>query len=428
MSLLEDRIICGLVGIAGVIGLQEKKAFRHLLVFDTIRGEHSTGVLFVTSSGNSEIMKKVGSPFELFDSKRYESLLSQPNVILMGHNRHATQGAINSRNAHPFEFPSIIGMHNGTLVSQHLLDDSRDFLVDSENIYHHMEKNGHMHTAANLHGAYSLTWYNKEDRKLHFMRNKERPMCYTRSKSGNTLFWASEAWMLSVSLAKAKIDYGTIVETTIHKLYTLSMHQGAQHKLPDFIEEDVVPYVAPLIPKHNYPHKSNVVQGGFIGKNDKYTKERREEYKSYVGEYVEFYIISEHFNGNYGYVGGSVEADPSISIRVYIDFTSLNKKMFDSKTMLFTGKVQAFSEAQGWYLTIPLHTVKEIGEPLLAGPDGCLLTDAEYVDMTNKGCEWCGNPGNILDAIGTQWINKTNKFVCGACSDSPDVQASIQGM
>ncbi|MSE24831.1 hypothetical protein GKC32_10305, partial [Lactobacillus curvatus] len=72
--------------------------------------------------------------------------------VLMGHNRWATKGKINERNAHPFEHDHIIGAHNGTLRNQHLLPNHLDFEVDSDNIFHAMSTIGVDATIAKTSG------------------------------------------------------------------------------------------------------------------------------------------------------------------------------------------------------------------------------------------------------------------------------------
>jgi len=142
--------LCGLVGIAGKIGLKEEKAFELLLMLDTIRGPHSTGVLLVNGSKACKVVKEIGTAWDFLASREYDVACAGYHNVLMGHNRWATRGKINARNAHPFEFPNIIGAHNGTLTTTYQLDDHYKFEVDSENIFHHMNKNGVEDTISKL--------------------------------------------------------------------------------------------------------------------------------------------------------------------------------------------------------------------------------------------------------------------------------------
>ena len=137
-----DGKICGLVGAAGVLTGTEEKILTNLLIVDSLRGTDSTGVAVINRVDDVKVAKAVGNPFELVESRAYTNALVGANKVIIGHNRYGTQGKINRRNAHPFEFDMLVGAHNGTLRSKHKLDDSRNFDVDSENLYHHIDKLG----------------------------------------------------------------------------------------------------------------------------------------------------------------------------------------------------------------------------------------------------------------------------------------------
>ena len=134
--------MCGIVGQAGNLTIKTDAVFKTLLILDALRGIDSTGVAAIAKDNTDRIVKGVGDPYCLFDNRRYNEVMSRANHILIGHNRYATQGSVSRKNAHPFEFTELIGVHNGTLKSKHKLLDSRNFDVDSENLYHHMNEKG----------------------------------------------------------------------------------------------------------------------------------------------------------------------------------------------------------------------------------------------------------------------------------------------
>lgn len=190
------------------------KVLKQLLILDALRGEDSTGVAAVTK-GNPvvNVAKQVGNPYELFEYRGFTNLIAKTNRVMIGHNRFATQGAVNRKNAHPFEFDTLVGVHNGTLSSKYKLLDNKDFDVDSENLYHHIEEKG-LQDAINQLGspgnAWALVWWDKVNETINFLRNKERTLYYARSTDGETLFWASEAWMLDIVLYRNDIKHGEI--------------------------------------------------------------------------------------------------------------------------------------------------------------------------------------------------------------------------
>lgn len=208
--------MCGLVGVAGRIFHAEKKAFKFLHQFDETRGEHSSGMAVIGDKGSIDVFKKVGIPHDLwraeptiFDDK--DHVYKSNNVkVMIGHNRYATMGAKVDKNAHPFHHGNIVGAHNGTLSSHwlHKLDGYNKFDVDSEAIFYSLNKNGLEKTMDTLHGAWALTWWDASNNTMNFIRNKERPLNFMWSKDRQTIFWASEPWMLLAALYLAKIDTG----------------------------------------------------------------------------------------------------------------------------------------------------------------------------------------------------------------------------
>jgi predicted glutamine amidotransferase len=116
--------MCGIFAWAGKTPNQFNKAKLDILGFYNIeRGKHSCGV---TTDG--DIFLGVDS------NKLYSEFLANSNYdtpkkypIVIGHTRHATGGAHNTDNAHPFGFGKLkdhyrfIGVHNGSLTNHSAL-------------------------------------------------------------------------------------------------------------------------------------------------------------------------------------------------------------------------------------------------------------------------------------------------------------------
>ena len=198
---------------------------KNLLLFDTLRGEHSTGLLSVFKNKKKKtfysLLKAVGTPDKMYDKypkyfKKGVYDTSDNPFLLMGHNRFATQGKIDEEGAHPFVFDNLIGAHNGTVRQWSLRDfhGANDFDIDSQIIYSELSHSGDIKKVwGELDGAASLTWYNRKNNTMNFIRNDERPMkiCFTIDR--RTMFWASEEWMLVVALNKAGIKHTDIFST-----------------------------------------------------------------------------------------------------------------------------------------------------------------------------------------------------------------------
>lgn len=254
--------MCGLVGMAGDITTPGEKAFKMLLILDVLRGEHSTGMVSVPKWGDPTVKmaKQVGNPFELFDTRAYTDAMKGSHRVLIGHNRFATQGAINKRNAHPFEFETLVGAHNGTLTNKWKLPNANDFQVDSENLYHAFEVQGVDKTIRESLGAWALTWWDKTEDTLNFLRNKERTLYYTVSEDDKMLFWASEAWMLYAALGKNAIKHGDVEMFPEDHLVSVHIDKGGKMDKPVIRECKSVPTV---VSYHAQQHSG--VKGGASG-------------------------------------------------------------------------------------------------------------------------------------------------------------------
>lgn len=268
--------MCGLVGaikLNGNLTDLDKKAFLLLLNLDTVRGEDSTGIIFDNAAGRIMYNKGLGTPqaIDYIGQTWLVDDIKSAKTMLCGHNRYATQGAVNRDNAHPFAFGNIVGAHNGTVKNTNPLKIDKDFDVDSKYIFYHMDKKGFksaMKAVNTAIGAACLTWVDNASKTFNILRNNQRPMYYVVHNS--TMFYASEDWMLQVALSKT---YNTTVYTRQLPVGThLSVDLSSLARevtLVDVTEE--VKYVAPATNFHNrtttytsggnsyIPRKENVI-------------------------------------------------------------------------------------------------------------------------------------------------------------------------
>ena len=191
--------MCGLVGVMGTPGKELHDIFETLLSIGIVRGVDSTGVAAIHKE-NVTIIKDTVFPLELIRSREYQSKIrKKKNEIycLIGHNRSATIGDVNSENSHPFEHEHIILAHNGTLVKDFKVNN-RKFETDSEGLTYSIAKRGIRKTWAELDGAAALLYFDLHQQSLNLITNGKRPIKFVMLEDKKYLLVASEHWMLSL--------------------------------------------------------------------------------------------------------------------------------------------------------------------------------------------------------------------------------------
>lgn len=191
--------MCGLAGIAGNTTAKLRDGFLDLLTVTQLRGRDATGAFVVRNGNETVFAKTLGTPEWLFDLKSFDSLVRGVPKIMAGHCRSKTIGENTVRNAHPYDFENLIGMHNGTLRAYYNMDGYDHKLTDSHCLYHNIDRRGVEETVRDLDpdGAWALVWWDKVENTLNFLRNDKRPLWFAWTKERTAMIWASEPWMFS---------------------------------------------------------------------------------------------------------------------------------------------------------------------------------------------------------------------------------------
>ena len=399
--------MCGLVGVAGRVMPLQDKIFKQLLYVDGLRGMHSTGVLFVPNLKTKEgtLLKGASGPDTFLNDKQVDDALSKLNRVLLGHNRYATVGEINADNAHPFDFSSIVGAHNGTLTNKHSLPDSKDFKVDSANLYHSIDKIGLEATYEIMQGAWALSWWDKDKERINFIRNWQRPMSYCFSRDRKTLYWASEAAMLSFVLDRNKVSYTDIVDTKPHHLYSLAITNNSL-PIEDIAVTDMTPKYTPVI-RNTYTKQLKKLEHTYRKPCNKYANQVRE------------FVLGDMYVNQYNQevYRGDMLLPPYEKVRVF-----MNPK---GKTMPFkAGEVirgrctsynpedNVFSMSPHGLIRAEPEVVEEVFEPdTVKAFGGEEITMAQFKARAST-CAWCGDPMFFGDKL--MWID-THTALCETC-------------
>ena len=418
--------MCGLTGIYGEITKKEAMLFKWLLKFDELRGPHSTGVCRVKKDGDRYIYKNVGGTDDFFYTHQplVKELSEATDLkLLLGHNRWATQGEINNDNAHPFEFDKVIGAHNGTIAPYMLrrLPEADKFKVDSQAIFNHIDKNSVEDLWKTTEGPMALSWWNKGDNSLNFVRNKDRPLHYLKSLDGKTLFWASEGWMLEVLLNRFGIKYqgkdavsvpiNTHIKVTTTDAGFLVLEEA---KLAPFV------WVAPI-----------VQQGNWLNNKNDDTKKSSDS----VYDYETVEIMEYHKQGPSEYDGwffGKTAA--GVEVKVLIESTFVDRKKESWKMIMdnfAVGKKKYMAKRGCFYSMKNIKTVHVVNMQVVDKPvtslfspkkdsRGYEVSPNEFYFLSVDGCSCCTARLSFADIPKYIAYPELDSILCDQCAKVPN--------
>lgn len=430
--------------MAGMIIPRDEKVLQTLLTLDALRGIDSTGIAVIPRVGEVKIAKQVGNPYNLFDHKTYDKALLGVHRAIIGHNRWATQGGVNRANAHPFDFDTVVGCHNGTLKNKHVLLDHKDFVVDSENIYHHIDKRGVKNTIPLLEGAWALVWWDKIEESINFIRNKERPLYLVFNKLRTVVYWASEKWMLNVALSREGVEIEEPFELPIDKHW--SMHLPSNPQVTKFKEVDLegmpawiqgIPYTYTAPFKKVEPRKVDTLKNSRVVPITTLKKKTLLSSDSYVGSkniQIEVYTSGMDQHGAFYYDCFDL-ADESRELRLYYSPKDPELSKL-AKRGLITGDIgNLYETADGdvFYKIVPSSVVVIVNseEELMLPANSSetyyetatrqLVTEHEWM-VYHGVCDNCG--GNVSPREKFQFL-RNGGTICAFCADDEEFVKTV---
>jgi predicted glutamine amidotransferase len=456
--------MCGIVGVAGKIGANEDKVFKNLLYMDELRGPHSTGVAAVAAvSGTATHYKRAIGASDFLASKRGSAIIQQSNRVLIGHNRYKTAGSISHANAHPFEHGDVLGVHNGTLSKQSLLPDHTHFEVDSDNIFHALnEAEDVSEVSSKLEGAYALVWWDKRDKSLNFLRNPERTLYIAKKKNSETIFWASEKFMLMAAMDRNNIVWEEIQPLPVHthlKFVLDSNSNLASFEIPKPAMKEV-PFVEKpktLVTGRGWTTKSTTQsgtgnQGSTVKKQPALSRASNdsgvsshlcvkpkvflEDHGLTYSSSVDFIPIEQRGVRVIGMLIGEADLDVSITCPTEKQASLLleavnNGHYFTLRNI--SGIIHSSEEHKdgallGYFNNCTMQDyaseeaeleVVDTPEPTIANHRGVFITEEEF-DKSYHDCAYCSSPVFFSDV--NLVIISAQDALCGACATQPTVR------
>lgn len=225
--------MCGHVGIisASSMGFFKKDvdAFKTLLYLDATRGEDATGVCFIDRDGSATVLKEASIPNYFFYNKEWQAELTSSihnGRAILGHNRKATMGKSEDKQAHPFVIDKQVFFHNGTLSNHHLIKDTE---VDSEALGWlltncHGDVDAIATALTKVDGAYACVWYDVAKDTVYMLRNNQRPLVMVETEQGDFMY-ASESWMIVAATVRENIKIKRFITINTDVLYSFNLSE-----------------------------------------------------------------------------------------------------------------------------------------------------------------------------------------------------------
>jgi asparagine synthetase B (glutamine-hydrolysing) len=174
--------MCGLFGAIG--DNINSGTVRALAIANRERGEDALG--FFSASG--KMCKRAGDPIRGLGNADVAKYIDGAckGWFLAGHTRHATHGALNDRNAHPFRYGRIVGCHNGIVDYPR----ERGYQVDSQYLIDNLNRWGgnYQEALAEISGYWGLTWF---DGSNFYLQAHKNTICLGSDAKG-TWYYSSD--------------------------------------------------------------------------------------------------------------------------------------------------------------------------------------------------------------------------------------------
>lgn len=270
--------MCGILGASGTKINADK--LKILALYNDSRGKDSCGIWDgeLNTAANLKMTSEEGYFKEFLQKNRFNT----KSPVILAHARAASPGIlVNKDNAHPFEFSSIVGTHNGIIRNAKELSEkyhTQCHASDSKTLFEIINKIFEeslypMEDTAKLLGEYlgaaALAFTDKrEEGSLYLFRGEsvrlpkqtqvweERPLYIHHA--GKTLYYSSMDSSLLTAFGAAQDIDGNVLYKYVNGEYV----EEAEVDRTDAYHDKIIQYVIPNNPKNN--HKKDTENSLFL--------------------------------------------------------------------------------------------------------------------------------------------------------------------
>lgn len=441
--------MCGIVGLMSDEGMggnfKGRKGFlRQALITDTLRGDHSTGIASLrrdvkwAQGGEDVLLKKAVPGHDFVELRAYERFEKDLDLhrFVVGHNRLATKGAINSINAHPFHHGDITLVHNGSLWTHRWLT-TEQMDVDSEAICKAFSEKDPRTVIPRLDGAFALVWIDHTTGLMHMVRNEERPLSFATIKNEKTVLYASEQPMLEWLANRNRFTIEKIYNIVPGNIITFGEDTT---DVRNWTYEEVKLYTPKFYTgTGSYSSGKAGNSSGGSSKAEKRQKERIEKankilgsYNLKVGDKVSFVPTHKQIiGGSTCHTHGVMFDDPFLMTVVHaLHKDSINMDASYSAEIMSVKEEVIKGETIDVLILKPSTMEKVLNlsdqtgddesanaDEFFRGPDGTYITITEFEEKTKHGCANCSCDVFPSDHEDLEWAGN-GLPICLDCQDS----------
>ena len=409
--------MCGLVGMltssnTGFFA-RDRDVFKEMLIVNSLRGSHSTGVFGGRIDGETDFAKAVGNPYDFINHPETHPLFNKMISkwkFAVGHGRHATRGTITGNNAHPFKIDHITMSHNGTVYGSDLIKIEKD-MVDSKAICNALTKYDPVEVFQDIDGAFTIIYHDEKTESLNFVRNKERPLSMGFDVKNHRMMFASEKNMLIMVAARNGIELTDII--SIPEDVIFSFTKGSL----DY-KETKVPQKVKIYPVKTPINTFNKGNNPTEGKITKITS-RSTGVSLSLGEKVRFHIkeiMELNAKQNVYQVFGNVMDYPEIEVAAI--WKSKEEELYEKHE--WEGTVRSISSTSSRQKLQGLLHCIYVGDihstTTVTTLDGSEMDKEEFKHLAAKGCDYC--KGEIGEEDAELCLVDSTYIFCKECSST----------